>query len=189
MTAAHLPLFRSLSVLVEQADRDSLRQLVEAICADVQEGQPLSEALAKHPKQFPDLYVNMVRAGESSGHLETILERLADFLEKTQKRRSQVLSAFMYPAVLICVAIGAVVFMMGHLIPKLQEVFAEMQQSLPLITQVVMAIRGGGQDLVDARGGLSRRRSRAAAVCAHGARTGEGGPDAAARAAAGSGVA
>ncbi len=142
LTSAHLPLFRGLSVLLEQAERQSLRTLIEALRTDVQQGQPLSEALAKHPRHFPDLYVNMVRAGETSGHLGPILVRLADFLEKAQKRRAQVVSALAYPVVLIMVAVAAVTFIMGYLIPKLQQVFAEMQQSLPLITRVLLAVSG-----------------------------------------------
>ena len=142
MTAARLPLFRSLSVLVEQAERDSVRALVEALRADIQEGHPLSEALAKHPRHFPDLYVNMVRAGETSGHLEAILTRLADFLEKSMQRRAQVVSALLYPAVLITVAISAVTFIIAYLVPKLQSLFAEMQQTLPLVTQLLLAVSG-----------------------------------------------
>lgn len=142
MTAARLPLYRSLSVLHEQADRDSLRTLIEALRTDVQEGRPLSEALARHPKHFPDLYVNMVRAGETSGHLEAILLRLADFLEKSMHRRSQVVSALMYPAVLITVAIAAVTFIIAYLIPKLEVLFAEMEQTLPLITQLLLGFSG-----------------------------------------------
>jgi type II secretion system protein F len=142
MTAAHLPLFRSLSVLHEQADRQSLRQLVEAIRADVQQGRPLSEALSRHPRHFPDLYVNMVHAGETSGHLDAILLRLADFLEKSMQRRSQVVSALMYPAVLITVAIAAVTFIIIYLIPKLETLFAEMEQTLPLITQLLLSFAG-----------------------------------------------
>jgi len=140
MTAASLPMFRSLSVLVEQADKSALRELVEAIRSDVQEGRPLSEALERHPRYFHDLYVNMVRAGETSGHLDAILLRLADFLEKSQQRRSQVISALMYPAVLITVAISAVSFIIGYLIPKLAALFSELGQTLPLATQALLII-------------------------------------------------
>ncbi len=140
MTAARLPIFRSLSVLAEQADRPGLREMVEAIRREVQEGLPLSEALRKHPRQFSDLYVNMVHAGETSGHLDAVLQRLAEFLEKGLRRRSQVVSALMYPAVLISVAIGAVAFIIGYLIPKLSALFAEMEQSLPLVTRILLAV-------------------------------------------------
>jgi type II secretion system protein F len=142
MTAARLPVFRSLSVLVEQADRPALRELVESIRAEVQEGRPLSEALQRHPRYFPDLYVNMVRAGETSGHLDAILLRLADFLEKSQQRRTQVISALMYPAVLITVAIAAVTFIITYLIPTLSSLFAELEQTLPVITQALLTVAG-----------------------------------------------
>ncbi|MFB3880235.1 MAG: type II secretion system inner membrane protein GspF [Armatimonadota bacterium] len=140
MTAARLPMFRSLSVLVEQAEAPALRELLEQIRDDVQQGRPLSEALSRHPRHFPDLYVNMVRAGETSGHLEVVLLRLAEFLEKSRQRRAQVISALLYPAVLITVAVGAVAFIIGFLIPKLSALFAEMEQTLPLITQVLLAV-------------------------------------------------
>jgi type II secretion system protein F len=140
MTSARLPVFRSLSVLVDQAESSALRELLEQIRADVQQGRPLSEALARHPRYFPDLYANMVRAGETSGHLEVVLLRLAEFLEKSMQRRSQVISAFLYPAVLITVAIGAVSFIIGFLIPKLSVLFKEMQQALPLITQILLGV-------------------------------------------------
>lgn len=142
MTAARLPMFRSLSVLAEQADRQALQDLVEGIRNDIQEGQPLSEALRRHPRYFADLYVNMVRAGETSGHLDAVLLRLAEFLEKSQHRRSQVVSALLYPAVLIMVAIGAVAFVMGFLFPKLSSLFDELEQTLPLITQLLLVVAG-----------------------------------------------
>jgi len=142
MVAASLPMFRSLTVLHEQASKPALKQLIETIRTDVQEGRPLSEALARHPRHFPDLYVNMVRAGETSGHLDAVLLRLADFLEKSQRHRSQVISALLYPAVLITVAIGAVTFVLGFLMPKLAALFQELEQTLPLITQALLAIAG-----------------------------------------------
>lgn len=138
MVAGRLPMFRALSVLVEQSGRSAMRELVEDIRKEVQQGHPLSEALQRHPRYFADLYVNMVRAGEASGHLDAILMRLAEFLEKSQRRRSQVVSALMYPAVLITVAIAAVAFIIGYLMPKLSDLFSELEQSLPLITQVLL---------------------------------------------------
>ncbi len=140
MTAARLPMFRSLSVLVEQADRQALRDLLEEVRTDVREGHPLSEALHRHPRQFPDLYVNMVRAGETSGQLDAVLLRLAEFLEKSMQRRSQVVSALLYPAVLMTVAVGAVAFIIGFLIPKLSSLFVELEQTLPLLTRMLLLI-------------------------------------------------
>jgi len=142
MTAASLPMFRSLTVLLEQATQPALREVIEAIRTDVQEGLPLSQALQRHPRHFPDLYANMVRAGETSGHLEAVLMRLAEFLQKSHQRRAQVVSALMYPAVLITVAIGAVAFVIGYLVPKLDVLFEELEQTLPLITQVLLATAG-----------------------------------------------
>jgi type II secretory pathway component PulF len=135
-------MFRSLSVLVEQADSAALRSLLESVRTDVQEGRPLSDALERHSRQFPDLFVNMVRAGETSGHLDAVLQRLAEFLEKSMQRRSQVISALLYPAVLITVSIGAVAFIIGFLIPKLSALFEELEQTLPLVTQILLLVAG-----------------------------------------------
>jgi type II secretion system protein F len=140
MTAARLPMFRSLSVLVEQAESSALRETLEQIRGDVQQGRPLSDALARHPRHFPGLFINMVRAGETSGHLDVVLLRLAEFLEKSMQRRSQVVSALLYPAVLITVAVGAVAFIIGFLIPKLSGLFQEMEQTLPLVTQALLGV-------------------------------------------------
>ncbi len=140
MAAASVPMFRSLSVLVEQANSPALQSLLEAVRADVQEGRPLSDALERHSRYFPNLFVNMVRAGETSGHLDAVLMRLAEFLEKSMQRRSQVISALLYPAVLITVAIGAVAFIIGFLIPKLSTLFEELEQTLPLITQILLGV-------------------------------------------------
>ncbi len=146
MTAARLPMFRSLTVLVEQAGNSSMRDLLAEIQADVQQGRPLSEALERHARYFPDIYVNMVRAGETSGHLDAVLQRLAEFLEKSMQRRSQVISALLYPAVLITVAIGAVAFIIGFLLPKLSALFSEMEQTLPLMTRLLL----GAADILSA---------------------------------------
>jgi len=140
MTAARLPMFRGFSVLIEQAPPGALRETLTQIRDDIQQGRPLSEALAEHPRYFPDLYVNMVRAGETSGHLDAVLLRLADFLEKSMTRRSQVISALLYPAVLITVAIAAVAFIIGFLVPKLSQLFADMEATLPLVTRILLGI-------------------------------------------------
>src|SRR5581483_7817449 len=101
---AGLPMDRAFSVLIEQTDSEALRTMLAAMQGDIRAGQPLSEALAKFPREFPELYVNMVRAGEVSGQLASVMERLAAFLEKEAVRRSQIMAALTYPMVLISVA-------------------------------------------------------------------------------------
>jgi len=142
LVGAGLPLHRSLEVVRTQAGRQGMRQLVADLQEEVQQGSALSAALERHPGQFPLLYRRMVAAGEASGHLPEVLERLAEFMERDQERRTQLLSAFTYPLVLIGVAVGAVAFLISFLIPRLASVFADMRQELPLPTRVLLAVAG-----------------------------------------------
>ena len=118
--------------------RRTLTRLAEA----VEGGSTFSEALAQHPKVFNKLYVNMVRAGEAGGVLDVTLIRLAEFQEKAQKIKGKVLSAMVYPAVVISVAVGIVVLLMTKVVPKFQEVFTELLEGKPLpwLTQLVLDI-------------------------------------------------
>jgi len=140
LVGAGLPLHRSLQVVWDQATRPGARALLTDVQDQVQRGSPLSLALESHPRCFPTLYCRMVAAGEASGHLGEVLERLAGFLEREQERRSQLLSALTYPLVLITVAVGAVAFLMTYLIPRLALVFADLGQELPLPTRILLAI-------------------------------------------------
>ncbi|MGC8666737.1 MAG: type II secretion system F family protein [Chthonomonadales bacterium] len=139
---AGLPIDRALSVLIEQSDSEALKAMLERLQADIRAGKPLSEALGNFPREFPTLYANMIRAGEVSGQLAGVMTRLADFLEKEQVRRSQILAALTYPAVLITVAVVAVTFLLTFVIPRLQDVFKDMGAALPLPTRMLLAISG-----------------------------------------------
>jgi type II secretion system protein F len=139
---AGLPIDRALSVLIQQSDSDALKAMLQRLQADIRTGKPLSEALGNFPREFPTLYANMIRAGEVSGQLAGVMTRLADFLEKEQVRRSQILAALTYPAVLITVAVIAVTFLLTFVIPRLQEVFKDMGAALPLPTRMLLAISG-----------------------------------------------
>lgn len=139
---AGLPMDRAFSVLLDQTDSEALRALLAVMQADIRAGQPLSDALSKFPREFPALYANMVRAGEVSGQLPSVMLRLADFMEKEQVRRSQVMAALTYPMVLISIAILAVTFLLTFVIPKLSAVFKEMGADLPLPTVLLLSISG-----------------------------------------------
>lgn len=139
---AGLPMDRAFSVLIEQTDSEALRTMLAAMQGDIRAGQPLSEALTKFPREFPELYVNMVRAGEVSGQLASVMERLAAFLEKEAVRRSQIMAALTYPMVLISVAVLAVTFLLTWVIPKLSGVFKEMGAVLPLPTRILLGMAG-----------------------------------------------
>jgi type II secretion system protein F len=140
LVGAGVPLHRSLTVIEEQAASRALRSVVQTIGGEVQRGSSLSDALSAHERLFPRLYTQMVRAGEVSGHLDVVLARLADFLEKEQVRRAQVISAFIYPCVVLTVAVAAVIFLLSFLVPRISVIFADLGQALPMPTRALLAI-------------------------------------------------
>lgn len=140
---AGLPMDRAFSVLIDQTESEALRAMLTVMQGDIRAGQPLSEALTKFPREFPPLYSNMIRAGEVSGQLASVMTRLADFMEKEQVRRSQIMSALTYPMVLISVAVLAVTFLLTWVIPKLSGIFKDMGDSLPTPTVMLLGLSGG----------------------------------------------
>ena len=142
MLDAGMPIDRAFSVLVEQMDSDGMRVMMQAMQADIRAGQPFSEALRKYPRLFPSLYVNMIRAGEVSGQLSDVMERLSDFMEKEQVRRSQIMAALTYPAVLLGVATLAITFLLTFVVPKLSGIFHDMGNALPIPTRILLAASG-----------------------------------------------
>lgn len=137
---AGLPMDRGFSVLIDQTDNAPLKAALIIMQADIRAGQPLSETLLKYPREFPKLYANMVHAGEVSGKLAEVMLRLAEFMEKEQVRRSQISAALTYPAVLICIAVSAVIFLLTFVIPKLTGIFKDLGSALPLPTQILLAL-------------------------------------------------
>jgi len=136
---AGLPVLRSLKVLEGQMKPGPLKNALIDIVDDIEGGSTLSEAFAKHPKTFDRLYVNMLRAGEAGGALEIILQRLATFKEKAQSLKRRVVSAMVYPCVVILVAVAIVGFIMYFIIPKFKKIFADFGVDLPPMTMVVIA--------------------------------------------------
>ncbi len=139
---AGLPIDRALTVLIEQTDNVPLQHLISKLQDEVRAGNPLSSALTSFPKQFPILYTNMIRAGEVAGQLPDVMTRLADFLEKEQVRKSQLVAAMTYPMVLIVVAISAVTGLLTFVIPRLQSVFKDLGSALPVPTQILLGVSG-----------------------------------------------
>lgn len=131
-------MLESLRALVEQVDNEALKRVLSQVRADVNEGMSLADAMQKH-KCFSNVYVNMVRAGESSGALELVLERLAEFTEGQSKLRSKVIGALTYPAVMIVVAVLVVVILMTSVVPKITSIFDGAKVQLPLMTRVLIA--------------------------------------------------
>jgi type IV pilus assembly protein PilC len=139
MINAGLPLVQSLSILAQQTENRTLKDITKAVVYDVEAGNTLADALAKHPKAFSGLYVNMVAAGEAGGILDTILMRLATFLEKNDALVRKVKGAMVYPAVIIAVAVIAVAVLLVFVIPTFSSMFASVSMELPLPTRIVIA--------------------------------------------------
>jgi type II secretory pathway component PulF len=140
LIGAGLPVHRSLLVLTEQAYNPALKQLLGEAEAEVRAGSPLSVALAHYPRAFPPLAINLISIGESTGNLGQALQRLADLLEKTLQRRSQIISALIYPVLLTGVAISAVIFLMTFLLPKLSQTLTGLGTTLPLPTIILIKL-------------------------------------------------
>lgn len=132
-----LPLVRSLTVLEKQEPNALLKHTVNQLADNVQGGSTFSESLAQHPSIFNKLYVNMVKAGELGGVLELVLTRLAEYQEKAQKLKNKIVSAMVYPIIVMLIAVGILVFLMIFIVPKFKEMFNENDQTLPLISRIV----------------------------------------------------
>ncbi|MFI8681117.1 type II secretion system inner membrane protein GspF [Brevundimonas diminuta] len=134
------PLEEALRNLMLQADRPNVRRVLEGVHAGVIEGRRLSDAMGQQGAAFPPLYRAMTAAGEQSGALQPILERLADGLERDEVVRGKVLTALVYPCVLAVVALGVIVAMMTYIVPKVVDQFDSMGQTLPLLTRLVIGL-------------------------------------------------
>jgi type IV pilus assembly protein PilC len=137
---AGLPVLRSLKILENQMRPGVLKNALIDVVEDVESGSTLSEAMSKHPKAFDRLYVNMVKAGEAGGALEVILQRLADFKEKSQSLKRKVIGAMVYPCVVILVAVGILTFIMVSVIPKFKKIFDELGIPLPEMTKKLIDV-------------------------------------------------
>ncbi len=135
---AGLPILRSLRILEGQNKQGALRNALMDVIEDIESGSTLSEAMAKQPKAFDNLYVNMVKAGEAGGALEVILQRLAEFKEKSQSLKRKIIGAMIYPAAVITVAGGIVAFIMVYIIPKFKDIFEGFDLDLPVMTQTLI---------------------------------------------------
>ena len=137
---AGLPLLRGLRVLHRQTTNEAMKEALAGMLETVETGNTFSESLANYPKIFNNLYVNMVKAGEAGGVLETVLNRLAEFMEKAEKIKNKVKGAMTYPIVVLTAAVGIVVFLMLAVIPKFQQIFDDLMggEGMPALTQFVI---------------------------------------------------
>ena len=140
LVSAGLPLDRSLNILGTITENEILRETIKDILKKIEGGNSLSEALGNHPRIFPRLYINMVRAGESGGFLETILSRLAQYLQSTKEIRDHLVSVMIYPLILTIVSGVSVIILVTFVIPRFARIFSDMGQAIPLPTQILLAI-------------------------------------------------
>lgn len=140
MLKAGLALDNALRVLIGMNAKPAMVALTQAILDDVKSGVPLSKALARHPKQFGDFYVNMIRSGEAGGQLSAVLERLFEHLDRLRALRESVISAAIYPAILLGVAVLSLIAMLGFVVPQFETLFKDMGDALPVPTKIIMVI-------------------------------------------------
>src|SRR5881397_1350616 len=140
MINSGLPLVQAMGILAEQSENPSLRDVTRQVVFDVESGNTVADALRKHPNAFSDLYVNMVAAGEAGGILDTILMRLAVFMEKNDALVRKVKGAMIYPGVIISVAAIAICILLVFVIPTFQTMFSSAGLELPLPTRVVIGM-------------------------------------------------
>jgi len=140
MIDAGLPIIQCLDILYSQQENPSFKKMLKSIKENVEGGQTFADALKKFPKQFDDLFVNMIAAGEAGGILDAILQRLSAYLEKAAKLKAQVKGAMTYPAITLVVAVIVVAVIMVFVIPVFQQMFSDFGGALPLPTQVVVNI-------------------------------------------------
>jgi type IV pilus assembly protein PilC len=139
---AGLPLVQSLAILADQTENKQFRQVLRSVLYDVEAGATLADAMRRHPRVFSELFINMVAAGEAGGILDTILNRLAVFLEKSDAIRRKIIGAMTYPAVMLLVVIGATVILLWQVVPVFAGIFTDAGVPLPLATQIVLGISG-----------------------------------------------
>ncbi|MDP9530299.1 type II secretion system inner membrane protein GspF [Pseudomonas protegens] len=139
LLGASLPLEAALSATVEQAERKHIAQTLSAVRADVRSGMRLAEALAARPRDFPEIYRALIAAGEESGDLAQVMERLADYIEERNGLRGKILTAFIYPGVVGLVSIGIVIFLLSYVVPQVVSAFSQARQDLPGLTLAMLS--------------------------------------------------
>ena len=140
LVGSGLPLERALTALADEAEEEPQRHLVAALRAEVNAGSSFARALSQHPREFSAIYAAVIGAGEQSGHLGQVLERLADDLEDREALKSKLIGATLYPAIVTLVAVAIVLFLVGYVVPQIATVFAGTKRSLPFLTTAMLGL-------------------------------------------------
>ena len=139
LLGAGLPLDRSLNILSEISESREMKNVIQSILKSIREGSSFSDALQKHPKVFPKLYINMIRAGEAGGVLDVVLDKLNEFLESSKALKDHVVSVMIYPSLLLVTGGISIIILLTFVLPKFSVIFAELGGSLPLATKILLA--------------------------------------------------
>lgn len=140
LVSSGLPLERALTALTDEAETEEQRNLVASLRADVNAGSPFGRTLSQHPREFSPIYTAVISAGEQTGNLGLVLERLADDLEQRQALQQKLVGAALYPAIVTLVAIVIVVFLVSYVVPQVANVFAGTKRALPILTVIMLAL-------------------------------------------------
>ncbi len=135
-----MALTQALEVLARRAQKPSVREVLDELHNEVLQGASLSDAMARQPKVFPVFYVNLIKAGEASGALESVLDRLRQHYERMGAVREKMVSALLYPAIVVVAGIGTMIFFMTFMVPRFAQMFKEMRRTMPLPTQILIAV-------------------------------------------------
>lgn len=135
-----IQLAEALRALVEQCTDRDMEKVLRNLKEDITSGGSLAESMARHPRYFNDLYINMVRAGEASGNLDAVLTRIANYMQKQASLRGKISAAVTYPIVMIVVGLAVVIFLMSYVVPKITSILTQRNQELPLVTEILITI-------------------------------------------------
>lgn len=140
LLGANIPLVPSLTSLISQTGNPAFKKIIAQIKESVNEGSTLTSAMAEHPRIFSSIYLNMIRAGEASGSLDIVLEKLADFGEKQEALKGKLATALIYPSVMALICVGVLFILITYIIPNITQVFVEMDRLLPLPTRILIGL-------------------------------------------------
>ncbi len=140
LASSGTPIEEALGAVAKQSEKQKIKSLMLSVRSRVLEGKTLASALGDYPKVFPEIFQATVAAGEQSGHLDSVLERLADYTEDKESTKAIISKALYYPIGLVCIAFGIVTFLLAYVVPKVVQVFDSMGQELPLLTRIMIAL-------------------------------------------------
>jgi general secretion pathway protein F len=140
LLSAGLPLDRGLNILADISESKEMKSIIQSILKSIREGSAFSDALQRHPRIFSKLYVSMIRAGEVGGVLDVVLDKLGEFLETSKELKDTVISAMIYPTILVMTGGASIIVLLTFVLPKFSVIFAELGNALPLPTQILLAV-------------------------------------------------